>query len=278
MFDKKTITFLLVVVILLSTTVYAIDKMSKTPPFQYNPNLSAPERIKRWISWITPKAKKLGAKHGLPWEALVAQTGWETGWGKSSLIADAYNFAGIKAVGNQPYVVRRTHEIRNGVEVWEDAKFRKFKSLEDGLEEYALFFHKNSRYAQALKYPRDPYQFIVEIRKAGYATSLNYVSNLHGILDNYIVGKNIPSYNFEGSDSLSFGSRGSNVEKLQKILNEIAEKNMIVQISTDGIFGKKTEALLERILGVKSITPEEIQNVVEQINIDKNCLLCGKPI
>lgn len=276
--DKKKVIFILIVALFLSVTIYAASKMSnKNTAFQYRSDLNGQDRIRRWISWITPHAKRIGRKHGLPWQALVAQTGWETGWGKSTLIAEAFNFAGIKAVGDQPYVIKRTHEIENGVKVWKDAKFRKFKSIEDGLEEYALFFHKNKRYAKALNYPNDPYRFITEIRNAGYATSLNYISNLHGVLDKYIVGQTIQEYNFEGIDNglIKIGDKGGLVRELQKKLNSIASTHMIVQIAEDGHFGKKTFALLQRITGLSSIDLEQLNDL--KLN-DKNCLLCGKPI
>ena len=154
--------------------------------YKYDGSLSASDKIQRWIDYFTPIIKPIAKEYGLPWKALVAQTGWETGWGKSSLIYDAFNFAGIKAVKGEPYVTRRTHEIENGVKIYKDAKFRKWANLEDGLSGYANFFHKNKRYAKALEFPNDPYRFIEEIRKAGYATSLNYVKNLHGILDKYL--------------------------------------------------------------------------------------------
>lgn len=173
------------VVALIGAAVLIVKKVKKTEPFKYDSNASSEQRVKNWIEWMTPVSKKLGRKHNLPWQALVVQTGLETGWGKSKLASEAFNFAGIKAVGNQPYVEAQTHEYRNGIRVEEEARFRKFDTLEEGLNEYALFFHKNKRYAEALKYPNDPYQFIVEIRKAGYATSPDYIQKLHGLLDKY---------------------------------------------------------------------------------------------
>jgi flagellum-specific peptidoglycan hydrolase FlgJ len=173
--------------------VIIIRRMTRTKPFVYDANASTDQRIKNYLEWITPVAKKLGRKHGLPYQALVVQTALETGWGKSKLASEGFNFAGIKAVGNQPYIEAKTHEYRNGVRTEETARFRKFSTLEQGLEEYALIFHKN-RYAEALKYPNDPYQFIVEIKKAGYATSLDYISKLHGMLDLKNFCKHIPFY------------------------------------------------------------------------------------
>jgi flagellar protein FlgJ len=162
--------------------IILISRNMKTKPFVYDEKASTDQKIKNYLEWITPVAKRLGKKHDLPYQALVVQTALETGWGRSKLASEAFNFAGIKAVGDQPFVTAQTHEYRNGVRVEEGARFRKFKSLEDGLNEYALFFHKNKRYSEALKHPKDPYRFIVEIHKAGYATSPDYVEKLHGMI------------------------------------------------------------------------------------------------
>jgi flagellar protein FlgJ len=172
---------LIALVLFLMLKNFYFDKPSKNM-YKYDKNLSSSEKIKNWFNWIVPIIKPIAKKYGIPYEALAVQTGWETGWGKSSLIYDAYNFAGMKAVKGEPFVTRRTHEYRNGVKVYEDAKFRKFNSLEEGLEGYANFFHKYKRYAKALE-TKDPYEFISRIHKAGYATSPNYTKNLHGVLD-----------------------------------------------------------------------------------------------
>lgn len=266
---KADIYFILLVVIVLTITLILISKMSnKSQAFHYQSNLSADDRIKRWIAWITPHAKKIGRKYGLPWEALAAQTGWETGWGKSSLINEAWNFAGIKAREGEPYVVKRTHEVENGQTIWKDAKFRKWDSLEEGLEGYASFFHRNKRYAKALQYPNDPYQFIVEIRQAGYATSLNYITNLHGILDKYIVGKNISEYSYTGvlpeeNKILGRGDRSISVKQLQKMLNEMAlnhsKENLFIK--EDGIFGARTQGLLMALTGYDEISISKLQKI-----------------
>lgn len=232
--------------------------------FNYNGNLSGAERIKRWIAFITPHAKKVGAKYGLPWKALVVQTGWETGWGRSSLLHEANNIAGIKARHGEPFVTKLTHEYRNGVRVNEYANFRKWDTFQEGLEGYATFFHRFSRYREALNYPNDPYRFITEIRNAGYATSINYITNLHGILDRYMQGNAYQQYTyaFEGNttpDLIKKGQRGAHVRELQRLLNAYLKENNLVHISEDGIFGTSTKKLLSAITGKNEITLPELK-------------------
>ena len=78
----------------------------------------------------------------------------------------------------------KTGEVFNGQSVTINADFAAWGSPYEGLRGYANFFHRNKRYATALKYPNDPFKFIEEIKKAGYATSENYISILHGMLKN----------------------------------------------------------------------------------------------
>ena len=136
-----------------------------------------------WYNWITPLAKVVGAKYGIPYQAIIVQTALETGWGKSSLLQKYNNFGGIKASKGDNSVPLATKEFINGQMVTITDKFAVWKTPYEGLIGYANFFHRYSRYAPALKYPNDPYKFIEEIKKAGYATDPNYIAKLHGMLD-----------------------------------------------------------------------------------------------
>lgn len=148
---------------------------------------TAQNKVQNWIKFMTPLAKDVGAKYGLPWQALVVQTAIETGWGKASLFQKYNNYGGIKAVAGQSSVTLPTVEYINGVNTNVNSKFATFPSKHAGLIAYAQFFHKYPRYKTALNYPNDPYKFIEEIRKAGYATDPNYVSKLHGMLNTYFA-------------------------------------------------------------------------------------------
>lgn len=139
-------------------------------------------KVKRWIEWMTPLAKDVGAKYGIPYQAIVVQTAIETGWGKSSLFLKHNNYGGMKPSGSEPYVELMTTEYIGGQRKELKQKFRVWASKYDGLMGYANFFHKYSRYKTALQFPNDPYRFIEEIKKAGYATDPLYVSKLHGML------------------------------------------------------------------------------------------------
>lgn len=151
-------------------------------PFVYSPT---PGNSKRFLNWIIPLAKHAGAKFGLPWQALVVQCALETGWGKSSLLRTYNNFGGIKAGNNDNSVALGTKEFINGQWIAPTSKFGVWRTPYEGLLGYGNFFHRYNRYKQALNYPNDPYKFIEEIKKAGYATDPNYVTKLHGMLNQY---------------------------------------------------------------------------------------------
>ena len=67
-------------------------------------------------------------KYGIPASITIAQWALESGWGKH-LPPGSNNPFGIKAVGDEPYVISSTQEAENGRTIIIDAKFRKFDSI-----------------------------------------------------------------------------------------------------------------------------------------------------
>ena len=153
-------------------------------PFKYNP--ASKTRKSDWYNWVEPIAKTVGAEYGIPWQAILVQTALETGWGKSSLLWKYNNFGGVKFAGSgaPSKVNMTTGEVFNGNAVTINSDFAVWPTPYEGMIGYANFFHRNKRYKNALQYPNDPYKFIDEIKKAGYATAPNYISILHGMLKN----------------------------------------------------------------------------------------------
>jgi flagellum-specific peptidoglycan hydrolase FlgJ len=151
--------------------------VKSTKPFVYS---STGDKKKRFYDWLTPMAKIIGKQYGLPWQAIAAQSALETSWGRSSLLLKYNNFAGIKDTdGKNSTSPVATKEFINGKWITIMDGFETWPSPYEGLEGYAKFIHRNKRYAKALLYPNDPYQYIAEIHKAGYATSPNYTTILH---------------------------------------------------------------------------------------------------
>lgn len=153
-----------------------------TKAFEYKAGSTS---TKRYFNWIIPMAKVIGKEFGLPWQAIAVQTALETGWGKSSLLTKYNNFGGIKAVKGDNSIQMGTQEFVNGQMITISDAFAVWKTPFEGIQGYGNFFHKNKRYKTALNYPNDPYKFIEQIKKAGYATDPNYVAKLHGMLNKY---------------------------------------------------------------------------------------------
>lgn len=152
-----------------------------------------------YIKKMLPIAKAIEVKYKIPYLFLMAQTALETGYGKSSLVREAANFGGIKAIEGQPYVTKYTHEHVKTVDlnkpeyskrdktkdkkindvytdIYLPLKFAVFNDLQEGLNEYIKVLLL-PRYKNAFKYS-DVLNFATEIKKGGYATSVNYVNSI----------------------------------------------------------------------------------------------------
>jgi flagellar protein FlgJ len=79
-----------------------------------------------------------------------------------------------------------TTEYVNGQAVRVLAKWRSYDTWADCLLDHANFFHVNQRYAEALKYPHDPFRFTEEISRSGYATDPRYADKIIGVIKKYL--------------------------------------------------------------------------------------------
>jgi len=152
-----------------------------------------------YIQKMMPVAKAIQQMYGVPYKFLLAQTGLETGWGKSSLVGEAFNFGGIKARSGQPFVTKWTYEytkdlskfpnrdkskdlkVGDKYKIFVPQNFAKYDTLQQGIEAYIKVLQL-PRYKAAFQYT-DPVKFAIEIKKGGYATDVNYVPKLEKIIN-----------------------------------------------------------------------------------------------
>lgn len=152
-----------------------------------------------YLKKMLPVAKAIQQMYGVPYKFLLAQTGLETGWGKSSLVGEAFNFGGIKARSGQPFVTKWTYEYTNDLskypnrdkskdlkvgdkyKIFVPQNFAKYESLQEGIEAYIKVLQL-PRYKAAFR-ETDPIKFAIEIKKGGYATDVNYVPKLEKIIN-----------------------------------------------------------------------------------------------
>lgn len=162
---------------------YFVAGCGEDAPIQGNGIVT--ENVESFVDVYGQAAFNIGKQYGIPYDAILAQAALESGYGKSELTRTANNFFGIKAGSgwNGPTVSRRTAEQNaSGGVYYVTALFRAYPTPEAGFKGYAEFIHGNQRYAKALQYPKDPVRYIQEIKNAGYATDVSYVSKVVNIL------------------------------------------------------------------------------------------------
>ena len=148
---------------------------------------AAAHTVAAWVDQYGQAAFDAGKKYGIPYEAILAQSAWESGWNTSTLSKQYHNFFGIKAYKgwSGKTVNMATGEEVNGGHITVQSDFIAPSSDAEGFEAYGQFIRGNSRYNQALQYPNDYHKYIEELKKAGYATDSSYVQNVGGLADQF---------------------------------------------------------------------------------------------
>ena len=208
---------------------------------------------------------------GVPASVTLAQAIIESGWGESHM-GDAWNFFGIKAQGDEPFVVVRTREVVKGKDVFINAKFRRFASMKECFREHGRFLRDNPRYAPAFE-TTDAESFARAIHAAGYATDPHYSDELIGI----IRDNDLTQYDTDaGSRTLAAVTKpkpkpikpkprrmyalqqpmlnGPVVKAIQKALANAGCKPGPI----DGVFGKSTDAAVRRYQRAHGLTVDGV--------------------
>jgi flagellum-specific peptidoglycan hydrolase FlgJ len=125
---------------------------------------------------------------GLYFPAVVAQSAVESGWGKSGLTTQGFNFGGVKYNPNLKGVVgvisRDTTEYIKGKKVSIVQKFSKFKDVESGINGYVNVLLAQ-RYTKARLDAKSPEEQIKMLVQAGYSTTPPdlYLKGVQSIID-----------------------------------------------------------------------------------------------
>lgn len=118
-------------------------------------------------------AHQVSGDLGVDPNALLAQWGLETGWGKS-VIPGTNNLGNIKDPTGKG---KRAYDKEEG----SNDAYMSYASPEDFGKGYADFLRKNPRYKNALAAGTDGNAYFDELQKAGYATDKNYSKKLKKI-------------------------------------------------------------------------------------------------
>jgi len=165
-----------------------------------------------FIDLLMEDALRLERETGLPAAVTIAQAALETGWGRNAFLHDAdaeralmelesssgeycglpdgspsYNLFGIKRhYTDAPFVVCWDHEYVDGRPVRVPARFRRYRSYAESMEDRYAFLRENPRYAKVLAL-KDPYEFATGLQEAGYATDPQYAEKSHSIMRRRVI-------------------------------------------------------------------------------------------
>jgi len=143
----------------------------------------------KFIQDILPYAKEIENKYHIPTSVTIGQAVLESAGGTRTpkdvyTGKESFNLFGVKGSGDNGSVKSWTSEVYNGVTQRIVANFRSYSSWYGSLEDYAKLLTGASRYAGAFK-TSNPYDFIAEVRKAGYATDPSYTTKVTSIMNKY---------------------------------------------------------------------------------------------
>ena len=162
-------------------------KEDKTP-ISYTRNQSTAE----FIEEIGEDARAIGQKNGLYASVMIAQAILESGSGNSGLAkAPNYNLFGIKGSYEGSSVQMATLEDNGSGSMYTiTAKFRKYPSYKESLEDYATLMTggtqgRSTFYQGAWKVNTNSYQEATKYLTGRYATDTRYNEKLNGLIETY---------------------------------------------------------------------------------------------
>ena len=212
----------------------------------------------QFISTIAPIVMKYHDKYGFGFSSIViAQACLESGYGTSNKVinpatgAYRHNYFGLKYRPGRIFV-NNGYFTESGSEQNADGSYTpgkfdwyKFPSMDAGVEGYFQFI-KNGPYKNAVL-AKTPEEYIVELKKANYASSLDYVSKITNVvstrkLTQYDDKKPVIYTEPKGTywvgylvADLKIGTKGKIVKFAQKLLNGVGLK-----VKEDGLYGENT--------------------------------------
>ncbi|MED4827160.1 phage tail spike protein [Bacillus atrophaeus] len=142
-----------------------------------------------FIKQIAPAAQSVYRKHRILASLIIAQGCLESAYGTSGLATKGKNLFGMKGEYNGQYVIMKTWEVINGENKQVDAKFRKYPSWSESIQDLA------NLYLNGVSWDKDHYKAVVgetdykkataTLVKVGYATDPSYVTKLNSLIETY---------------------------------------------------------------------------------------------
>ncbi len=138
-----------------------------------------------FINRIEPKAREVDRLYNIKASLTIAQAIIESNWGKSGLTKRANNLFGMKWFEGCGYDFEYglTKEYISGKWISVNAKFKKYKSWDDSIDDHTNLLLKD-RYAP-VRQCKDYKCATLKIWECGYATSPTYPQTLRNIIEKY---------------------------------------------------------------------------------------------
>ena len=140
---------------------------------------------KEFVDKMKPIALKIRDKYGIQTNITITQSAHESGWGMSKLTREANNLFGFTATDSwikegKPVYNIETKEYIRGAWVTLKRPFRKYKSWDDSVDDWAKIISGLTRYSEAYRYAHtgDIANYGIAVQKGGYATDPQYAKKL----------------------------------------------------------------------------------------------------
>ncbi|MED4828131.1 phage tail protein [Bacillus atrophaeus] len=146
-----------------------------------------------FIKEIAPDAQKIFVNYKILASLVIAQGCLESGYGTSGLAINGKNLFGVKGEYNGQYVIMKTWEVINGQNVQVNAKFRKYPSWYESMQDLAKLYVNGTswdpNHYKAVVGETDYKKATAALVKAGYATDPSYATKLNNIIATYSLTK-----------------------------------------------------------------------------------------
>ncbi len=146
-----------------------------------------------FIKKIAPDAQKMYKNYKILASLIIAQGCLESAYGNSGLAVDGKNLFGMKGEYNGQYVIMKTWEFIDGRNVQVDAKFRKYPSWSESIQDLANLYLKGTswdpNHYKAVVGETNYKKATAALVSAGYATDPSYATKLNNIIETYSLTK-----------------------------------------------------------------------------------------
>ncbi|MCY8493777.1 phage tail spike protein [Bacillus inaquosorum] len=218
-----------------------------------------------FIKKIAPDAQRIKTNYKILASLVIAQGCLESAYGTSGLAIKGKNLFGVKGEYNGQYVVMKTWEVYNGRSVQVDAKFRKYPSWYESMQDLAKLYVNGTswdpNHYRAVVGEKDYKKATAALVKAGYATDPAYATKLNGIIETY----NLTQYDTTTTTSTPSPTKPINSTPLA-IPKDSSDSNDLLVLSLTGDVELLVGFSVTRNIGINSQKTISISGIKTSVN------------